>query len=217
MAISRPILLALVAAILALVGFYATMGARTSGEESSAPANTVAEPAPTKPKADRTRPASPSTSPGRSATGPTRSAHPTATRDAGEGSRPGIPADVTRALARGRTVVLFFFQRGSADDAATAKAVAAVRRRAGVKVFEAPISRLADYRAVTAGSGISQAPAVLILRKATGAQTGGAAAGSGTGAARSSVGRASHPPVSARLVEGFVDPETLLQQVADAR
>jgi hypothetical protein len=113
-------------------------------------------------------------------------------------------------------VVLFFFQRGSADDAATAKAVAAVRRRGGAKVFQAPISRLAAYRAVTAGSGVSQAPAVLILRKRTGGAQSGSSGG-GRNAGRSSVGPAPERLVSAQLVEGFVDPETLLQQVADAR
>ena len=186
MAISRPILLALVGALLALVAFYSTMGARTSGDEPSEPAGAV-ERTPAKPQAStRSAPA----------------ARRTAKRPAGALTRPGVPADVARALARGRTVVLFFFQRGAADDEATARAVSAVRRRRQAKVVEAPISRLADYRAVIGGAGVSQAPAVVILR--------------GGSAGRSQPGRAG-AGVSTRLVEGFVDAESLIQQVADAR
>ena len=99
-----------------------------------------------------------------------------------------MPAAVRRALARDRTVVLFFRQRG-ADDDATAKAVAGVRGRRGAAVFSAPISRLSDYSALTAEIGISQAPAVVIVGKSG----------------------------KARLIEGFIDEETLKQEVADSR
>ena len=182
MAISRPILIALAAAILALTAFYATAGSRTSSGGSDEPANAAAERAPAKPKA-ADRPATATKDRG------TARAAGSSKREAGTATRPGLPADVARALVSGRTVVLFFFQRGAADDDAAAQAVAAVRRRGGAKVFSAPLSRLADYRAVTAGAGVSQAPAIVILRRGSGA----------------------------RLVEGFVDPETLIQQVADTR
>jgi hypothetical protein len=188
MAISRPILLALVAALLALVAFYATMGARTSGDESGEPAKAVPEPAPAKPDGVQAG-AADAAKPAKRPAGSARTSNPAAERDAGAASRPRLPAEVARAMAGERTVVLFFFQRGSADDEATARAVSALRRRGGAKVFSAPISRLASYGAVTAGAGVSQAPAIVILRKGRGA----------------------------RLVEGFVDPETLIQQVADAR
>lgn len=185
MAISRPILLALAAAILALVAFYATTSARTSTDESNEPAKAVRDSAPARSKAAR-KPTSAHKDESRPATG---AAGSSARRDAGGAARRGVPAAVARALARDRTVVLFFFQRGAADDDATAQAVAAVRRRGAAKVFSAPISRLADYGAITTGAGVSQAPAVVIVGKRG----------------------------SARLVEGFVDPETLIQQVADAR
>ena len=183
MAISRPILLALAGVLLAMVAFYATTGARTSGEEAKEPAAAAPERAPSKArgakadaaKADGAKAATPASAKARTG--------------AAASTRPGLPAAVARALVSGRTVVLFFYQRGSADDEATAAAVSAVRRRGGAKVFSAPIARLADYRAVTAGVGVTQAPSVVILRKGRGA----------------------------RLVEGFVDPETLVQQVADAR
>ena len=105
-----------------------------------------------------------------------------------QAARAGVPLGVVRALAKKRTVVLFFRQRGSADDDATAQAVASQQGRPRVSVCSAPISRLADYRAIAGEAGVSQAPAVVV------------------------VGRK-----GARLVEGYVDSETLAQEVADSR
>ncbi len=60
---------------------------------------------------------------------------------------------------------------------------------AAAAVFSAPIARLSDYSALTAEIGISQAPAVVIVGKSG----------------------------KARLIEGFIDEETLKQEVADSR
>lgn len=191
MALSRPILLALAGALVAVVAFYATMGARSPSDSSKEPAAAPAKRDAATPKS-ATRDGS-----ARKADGARRRASPAAAKPEADGraaGRPagaatrGLPADVDAALGRGRTVVLFFFQRGSADDDATARAVASVRGAKNVRVFTAPISRLAEYKTLTSVAGVSQAPSVVILRQ----------------------GR------SARLVEGFVDPETLRQQVADA-
>ena len=185
MAVSRPLLLALMAAILALVAFYATSGGREPATGSGKPAEPAAE-----------RPSTPA-APGSGARGkadgrvsgaPGRPPKRGATRPPAAAGRSAPPA-VMRAVARKRTVVLFFFQRGSADDAATARSVSSLRGRRGVQVFSAPISRLGDYGEVIGGAGVSQAPAVVIRGR----------------------GRA------VRLIEGFVDRETLTQQVADAR
>ncbi len=168
MAVSRPLLLALIGAVLALVAFYATSGGEGSVTDPSKPAGAEAEQRSTPPRED-----------------PAASAKPAA-----EARRAGAPpTSVRRALAGKRTVVLFFFQRGSADDDATAGSVSSLRGRPGVRVFSAPISRIGDYQAVIGGAGVSQAPAVVILGRDR----------------------------AARLIEGFVDRETLAQQVADAR
>lgn len=170
MAVSRPILLALVGAVLALTAFFATSGARNSDDGA-----TVVTPA---------EPAGKASSAGKALT-PAK-AKPTSATSTGD--ELAVPAAVRRALARDRTVVLFFRQRG-ADDDATAEAVAGVRGRRGAAVFSAPISRLSDYSALTAEIGISQAPAVVIVGKSG----------------------------KARLIEGFIDEETLKQEVADSR
>ena len=199
MAISRPIVLAVVGALVALTAFYATMGARRAEDGSNEPARLAdrdsakqgakkAESRSTPAGADKT--AATGTASGNGTAAKQSQAAPgRAAAKPEPAARPGLPADVARALAADRTVVLFFYQRGAADDAATAKAVAAIRGHTRAKIFTASISRAADYRTLTTGVGLSQAPAIVILRK----------------------GR------SAQLVEGFVDPETLAQQVADTR
>lgn len=178
MAVSRPVLLALLGAVLAVALFSATIGARESSERS--------RPAPA-PRADKAAPQDRAKSGTRALAAAGRPARPKPRPRSAE--RTGVPAEVTRALARGRTVVLFFFQRGSADDDATAPAVSALRGRRGVEVLSAPVSRLAAYRGLTGGVGVSRAPAIVIL--------------GGRG--------------SARVIEGFVDRETLAQEVTDSR
>lgn len=178
MAVSRPILLALLGAVLVGALFFATMGARQSSEQ---PSETPA------PRAEKAAPKDRAKTGERALAATARPARPTPRPRAVAPT--GVPTEVTRALSRGRTVVLFFFQRGSADDDATAQAVSALRGRKEVEVFSAPISRLAAYRAVTGGAGVSRAPSVVIL--------------GGKG--------------SARVIEGFVDRETLAQEVSDSR
>jgi hypothetical protein len=178
MPISRPILIALIAAVVAVLGFFATQGSRNAAD----PAPEVASvPAPTPTKAVKTAP-------------PTKAAE-RAQRDAPvRSARPkreaiaGVPAPVERALRAHKLVVLFFFKPGSADDDRTAGGVAALRSR-DVAVFTDPVGRLAKYRGLVGELGISQAPAVVIVKKDR----------------------------SARVVEGYIDPATLAQDVADAR
>jgi hypothetical protein len=64
-----------------------------------------------------------------------------------------------------------------------------IRHDKGVSVFTAGLKDLETFRPVLAGAGVSQVPAVVVVRAG---QTG-------------------------RLVQGFVDARTLRQTVADAR
>jgi hypothetical protein len=175
MAISRPLQIVLAVAVLALVGFYATQGARQStGDEA---AEIAAPP-----------PASDEDSVGETAK-PQAAESVRAERRREAAQRRGMPLSVARALADRKIVVLFFAGAGSTDDRETGRAVAALRGQRGVAVFEDRIGRLGRYRAVVGELGISQAPAVVIVDRAR----------------------------SARVVEGYVDPPTLAQDVADAR
>jgi hypothetical protein len=67
--------------------------------------------------------------------------------------------------------------------------VNALRHEKGVSVFTTDLSDLETFRPVLAGAGVSQVPAIVVVRAG---QKG-------------------------RLVQGFVDARTLRQTVADAR
>jgi hypothetical protein len=191
-------LVALVGAVLALVGFYATSGARNSGGDDNG--SDVATPkSQSKPEVNSASTKSSNSDSSKSSPNATKSepvddsSKTSKSSSSGasdsESASAGVPAGVARALARDRTVVLFFRQRGSADDDATARAVASVRGRRGVAVFSAPVARLDDYAVFTGSLSIAQAPAVVIVSKGD----------------------------KARLIEGYIDRETLAQELADTR
>lgn len=213
MPISRPILIALIAAVLAVVGFYATQSMRNSTDAAApviatAPSETPSGPADA-PAKDKSRPPSKSSAAQKtsardqapasrksSATGeaPATRKAPAERKAPAARKRPvpriaGVPAPVARALAARQRIVLFFYKPGSADDRATARAVADLRGQRGLAVFTDPIGRLARYRGVIGELGISQAPAVVIIGKDR----------------------------AARVIEGYVDPATLAQDVTDSR
>jgi hypothetical protein len=188
MPISRPILIALVAAVVAAVGFYATQGAREASDD--APSEVASNPAPPAavqdtPPAKAKRDQAPAKEDRASASVAVERADRVRSR---REAAAGIPLPVQRALDDRKLVILFFYKAGSADDRATGRSVAALRGPR-VAVFSDPVGRLAKYRGLIGQLGISQAPAVVIIRKDR----------------------------TARVVEGYIDPATLAQDVADAR
>jgi hypothetical protein len=197
MPISRPMLIALVAAVLALVGFYATQGMRASSGGSDSAAEVAPPPTPPsepvsradassapEPKAKRAE--APQTAKARQDRAEARRA---AEQRREQAKRRGMPLGMARALEDRRIVVLLFRGSDSADDRAAGRAVAALRGQRGLAVFSDRIGHLGRYRAVVGDLGISQAPAVVIVDRGS----------------------------RARVVQGYVDPATLAQDVADAR
>ena len=191
MALPRPVLLALLGIALIASALLATRGAADPDGAVTAP------PAPT-PAPAKVEPATPA--PAKAKPAPAKAQKPEANA-AKPAPKPvpakpktaetGIPAKLTpvvRALARGDAVVLFLTRSGAADDAATRKAVASVKGMRNVSVVQAGLDDLVDYRSVLSGAGVSQVPAVVIVR--TGHK--------------------------ATLIEGFVDGKTLRQNIADA-
>ncbi len=201
MPLSRPVLIAVAGAVLAVAAFLATSASR---QEAAAPESNAAElaarakkanaaskdPAPAKAKKteDAAAPAKPDVKKAVDTPAKAKAAKPKAAKPA-VAKVVGVPPSVKRALDKKRVVILFFRQPGSADDAAVAGAVSAQRGRKGVSVFTDSIARLARYRAVVGALGISQAPAVVI------------------------VGRSGE----AQVIEGFVDKGSLTQQVVDSK
>jgi hypothetical protein len=182
MPISRPVLIVLVAAVVAAVGFYATQGARNAADEPAPVASTPAPPA-QQPVSKAKQPTVRQTRT-EAASITERAERSRARREASA----GIPRPVQRALDARKLVVLFFYKPGSADDQRTLSGVAALRS-ASVAVFTDPVGRLAKYRKLIGQLGISQAPALVIVCRDR----------------------------TARVVQGYIDPATLAQDVADAR
>jgi hypothetical protein len=132
-----------------------------------------------------------------SAQRPSASSHPSARRTHSRNAAPppahhhselAKAAAVSRAIGRGDVVVLAFFQRG-ADDRAAASAIASLPSEHGVAVFTDQVAHVSRYGSLIQGIGIDQAPAIVIV---------------------------DHDR-RARLIQGYVDAETLAQEVSDAR
>jgi len=195
MAVPRLVVLLIVGVVLVPVAFFATRQGGSGGEDPPPP-TARAESTPAKPSTPKTdsKGTSPAGDKSRAGGAPAPAGIPKLPKEAAAARRKapvaGFPEAIAATLAKGQTVVLFLSDGKSADDRLAANAVRALKGRVRkTRVFTDRLRNLADYRLIVAGAGVSQSPSVVIL------------------------GRGS----KARVVEGYVDPETLLQQVLDAR
>ena len=95
-----------------------------------------------------------------------------------------------RAVAKGRKVVIFFANPRGLDDQAVHAAIRALDRETGeVVVLTDHVGNVDEYGSMVEDLGVSQTPAVVVIDSRG----------------------------SARLIEGYVDPESLVQVVADTR
>jgi len=187
MAVPRPVLLALLGVLLLVATFSATRASR----EDSVSSDSAAQTQPANPKKQSVQ--QPAAKPDKAATAPRRHAAGARQQQARSARRERAasaakPAAVARAVGRGKVVVLAFFQPG-ADDRASAAAVADLRGRHMAVVVTDRIGNVARYGPMVEGIGITQAPAIVIVDRQR----------------------------RARLIEGYVDPETLAQEVSDVR
>ena len=207
MAVPRPVLLALLGLALCAAAFMATRGAREPG--GNAVTATPAAPAPATHKVHKAAPATHRA--GKAAqvhkAAPTthKAAKPASKTEAHKAAKPQqqqqkaaaakphsaaqrLVVKVTSALAHHKAVIFFFTRRGAADDTGTRQAVNAIAHNPRVLVVRAGLKDLSTFRPVLSGAGVSQVPAVVVA----------------------------HAGKKARLLEGYVDPGTLRQTVADA-
>lgn len=178
--ISRPLLIALIGVVLVGAVVLVTRGggddaASTASVEPTAPETLqAAEP----PAGDQSK------RPGSSEGGPSG------------GADSGLPRDVSRALARGRPMVIGLFQGGAGDDSLTEYKTAVAEARPGrhakadgaVFFREDKVRNTARYVELTGPLGVSQAPALIVV---------------GTDG-------------DARVLEGFTDTSSLRQHLTDA-
>jgi hypothetical protein len=202
MAVPRPILLALLGTVLLAATFLATRNVRDqaadAGSEPASQQAAAPNPAPeatpkSKPRTDKSR-AGAGEAGGKSSPAKPRTdkAAPRPDKTAPTrrpAKRRQGPAALMRAIAGKRTVVLFLYQRGANDDRRVARSVAALRGRTKAAIFSDRIANLGKYGLIATSAGVTRAPSVVIIGK----------------------GRRAH------LIEGYIDPDTLAQRVADAR
>jgi hypothetical protein len=175
MALPRPTLLAIAGALLSLMSFTAmrTIATHTGGDVSlpGTSSQSVAGDAPAPAPAPTGKPAA------------QREAAPPAPK------LEDVPPAVANALADGKVVVLLFAEKNAADDVAMSKHLGALSQLGGkVRTFRAGLADVGRYAGIVAELGVSQAPAVVIVRPDLQAL----------------------PPI-----EGYLDSQYLVQRVKD--
>jgi hypothetical protein len=205
MTLPRPVLIAILGLALCAAAFLATRSANDTGSAVTSvapqPSPVVKHPAKAvKPvhHAKQHKVAPVQQSPAEGAAAAARAAKPQTAPAPTKPATPAKPAvspevaktlPAIKALAAGKVVVFFFTQPGAADDTGAAIAVRGVAHDKSVKVFRVGLGDLETYRPVLAGAGVTQIPAIVVVK-------------------------AGH---KGRLLQGFVDARTLRQTVADAR
>lgn len=205
MAVPRPVLLAILGLALCVTALVAVRGLGGDDDamaptpiSTTPPAAHNAQPeAPTARGRARTRPQAEPATPPAAKPAPKAAATPAPRPQARRLSPAEVAklkdraqrASIAKALGQNNVVVLFFSRPGAADDTGTEAAVKALRHVKDVEVFAPRFENLDNYRPILAGVGVSQVPAVVIVK----------------------------PGQKAQLVEGYVDRKSLRQQVEDAR
>ncbi|MFY9469649.1 MAG: hypothetical protein WAP37_06005 [Solirubrobacterales bacterium] len=158
--ISRPVLIALIGAI--LVGGYMFYASSQSTEEV-----VPTTPAPTGATTGQTGPSGPS-----GATGATGESKPTAAerrakrrkRLIAAAKKAGVPLDVYVARRRGKEVVIFFWEPRGKDDRRVDQSLAAVKKeRRKLVIFRERISNKSRYDGIAEAADLTQTPSMVIL------------------------------------------------------
>jgi hypothetical protein len=199
MAVPRPVLLAILGLALCVTALIAVRGVGTGEDDAVAPA-----PIPTAP-AEKAQPAQPGAR-GRARVRP-RVEQAAPAQPAEKKAEAAKPAEkkltkaqvakkkddaevisVAKALGQKDVVLLFFSRPGAADDTGAEQAVKKLDGTKGLQIFSPNFENLDAYRPILAGVGVAQVPAIVIVK----------------------------PGKKAQLVEGFVDRQSLRQQVEDS-
>jgi hypothetical protein len=188
--VSRPIQIALIAAVAFLAAWFTMLRPR-GDEPAPAPAASAAH-APATAGSGGAAPtgSAPATAPAPDQARPAASPKPSSPGATKRRTASGAPAArVRRALNGGKVVVLLFWNGRSPDDAAAREAVLGADRHGGrVVTVVAPLSQASRYASVTQGARIAQSPTILVV----------------------------NPARRARLIVGFTDTAEVDQVVSDA-
>jgi hypothetical protein len=170
---SNPLVQAAAIGVLAvIVGFL--LLTRVMGQSEPAPEAAATDPAAatgaTPPQAESTAPAADASAPVPDATGvpPTDAAAADPAAEAAAAGEfvagPGLPAEVVKAYADGKVVVLLVELETGIDDRKLEKTVEALRSRGDTAVFLVPADEIADYSRITQGVDVERTPALVVIR-----------------------------------------------------
>lgn len=201
MAVPRPVLLAILGLALCVTALIAVRGVGTGEDDAVAPAPIPTAPvdkadptapgargrARTRPRAEQSTPVKPAEKADRNAAADKAEKKLTKAQVA-ELKADAQVVSVAKALGQKDVVVLFFSRPGAADDTGAEQSVKRLDGTKGLQIFSPNFEDLEDYRPILAGVGVAQVPAIVIVK----------------------------PGRKAQLVEGFVDRQSLRQQVEDA-
>ena len=203
MTLPRPVLIALLGLALCGAAFLAVRSANDTGSAVTTSATPVTQ----TPATPATKPATPAkhangpkahkavpqkhvaTKPHKAAPAPAKPATPATPPKPAVDPQTAKVLPAINAYKRGDVVVFFFTHAGPADDTGTRQAVKALGHPKHVSVFKVGLNDLELYRPILSGAGVSQVPALVVVKS----------------------GKKAH------LLQGFVDARTLRQTVADAR
>jgi hypothetical protein len=107
---------------------------------------------------------------------------------------PGLPKPVIGAWKSGQTVVLLIVRQGGIDDRLVRNSTRLLSADAGVAVFVTRANKVARYSRITQGVGVSQVPALVVVRPK----------------------RITGPTPEAQVDYGFRDAQGVVQAVHDA-
>jgi hypothetical protein len=199
MTLPRPVLIALLGVALCAAAFLATRSANDTNSAvttvTPAPVHRAVKPAQHPSAAKAHKAGAPASSKPASGNQHSATQAPARPKPVTPAPKPAVSPEVAKtlpaikALARGDVVVFFFTHAGAADDTGTREAVKTLKGEKGVSVFTVGLNDLETFGPVLNGAGVSQVPAIVIVRAG---QKG-------------------------RLLQGYVDSRTLHQTVADAR
>jgi hypothetical protein len=148
-----------------LVGLFLMMNMKKGSSDSSSTAAS-ATPAPATSSAPATDSVSPSTGSATAGAAAIPAAPPTTGSVSPDAlvPGPGLPKPVISAWKSGDTVVLLIVRQGGIDDRLVRTSVRLLSGDAGTAVFVTRANKVARYSRITQGVGVSQAPALVVVR-----------------------------------------------------
>jgi hypothetical protein len=150
-------------ALIVAVFFMMNMKKGSSDSGSTAP-SAASTPATSAPATDGTASAGATSVGGVSASTPSASTTTGSVSPNALVAGPGLPKPVIAAWKRGDTVVLLVARQGGIDDRLVRNSVRSLSSDPGVAVFVTKANKVARYSRITQGVGVSQAPALIVVR-----------------------------------------------------